>query len=169
MIVLGQIVNLQGKKGELRFKPLEGGERLLSPGTEIYLKKEDKILPFQIESIIKFKKQIIIKLKGIDSTEDALFTLGQEVLFPEEKLPPLGEGEFYEYQLIGASVKTRDNQEVGQVIGFWEVGMKRLMVVVKDKKEILVPFEEAICLSIDPEKKLIIIDPPDGLLNLNEI
>lgn len=169
MVVLGRIVNLVGKKGELKFKPLARAEKVLAPGAEIYLKKEDSLTPFFIESIIRAKKQIIIKLKGINSVEEALFALGQEVYFPEEKLPPLEEDEFYEYQLMGATVRTQDHQEVGQVVGFWEIGEKTLMIVEKDKKEILIPFEKEICRSIDLEKKLIIINPPEGLLDLNEI
>lgn len=169
MVVLGRIVNLVGKKGELKFKPLARTVEVLAPGVEIYLKKESSLSPFSIESITRSKKQIVIKLKGINSAVEALFALGQEVFFPEEKLPPLAEGEFYEYQLIGATVRTQDQQEIGQVIGFWEIGEKTLMVVEKDKKEILIPFEQKICLSIDLENKVIIVDPPEGLLNLNEI
>lgn len=169
MIVLGKIINLQGKKGELRFRPYEGAETLLAPGNEIYLKKEKNLIPYHLESVKKKGREYIIKLAGIDSAEEILFCLGQEVLFPEENLPRLAEGEFYEFELIGAVVRTRDQAEVGQVAGFFEVSGKTLMVVEKDKKEILVPFEAAICLSIDIANKLIIIDPPEGLLDLNEI
>lgn len=169
MIVLGKITSLQGNKGELRLKPYEGAKVLLAPGEYIYIEKENKLLPFQIESLKKIKNEFIIKLTGINSREEGLFSLGKELLFPEEKLPALDEGEFYEYQLIGASVKTCDQEEVGQVTGFWEIKGKTLMVVEKNNKEILIPFEEAICVSIDVKKRLIIIDPPEGLLDLNEI
>ncbi len=169
MIVLGKIINLQGKKGELRLKPYKGGEALIAPGKYIYIKKGDSLLPFQIDSSKRIKKDFIVKLAGINSKEEGLFSLGQEVLFPEEKLPPLADGEFYEYQLIGAIVRTPDQREVGQVTSFWEIRGKTLMIVEKNKKEILIPFEEAICLSVDVKNKLIIIDPPEGLLDLNEI
>lgn len=169
MIVLGKIINLEGNKGELRLKPYEGSKTILCSGEYIYIRKENKLFPFQIESLKKRKSEFIVKLAGINSDEDGLFSLGQEVLFPEEKLPPLGEGEFYEYQLIGASVRTTSQEEVGQVAGFWEISEKMIMVVEKDKKQILIPFEEAICVSIDVKKRLIIIDPPEGLLDLNEI
>lgn len=169
MIVLGKIINLEGKKGELRFRPYEGAEALLAPGNEIYLEKEKNLIPYRLESLKKRGREYIIKLAGLDSTEEILFCLGQEVLFPEENLPRLAEGEFYEFELIGAAVRTRDQVEVGEVTGFWEVNGKTLMVVEKDRKEILIPFEEAICLSIDVANKLIIIDPPEGLLDLNEI
>lgn len=169
MIVLGKITNLQGNKGELRLKPYAGAKSLLAPGENIYIEKEKRLFRFQVESVKKIKNEFVVKLGGINSAEEGLFLLGKEVLFPEEKLPSLAEGEFYEYQLIGASVMTCDQEEVGRVAGFWEMRGKTLMVVEKDKKEILIPFEEAICISIDIKKRLIIIDPPEGLLDLNEI
>ncbi len=44
-----------------------------------------------------------------------------------------------------------------------------LLVIIKGKREIYVPFTESICVEIDLENKEIIIDPPEGLLELDEI
>jgi ribosomal 30S subunit maturation factor RimM len=44
-----------------------------------------------------------------------------------------------------------------------------LLVVVKGKKEILVPFAKPICLKIDLKRKEILVDLPEGLLELDEI
>lgn len=43
------------------------------------------------------------------------------------------------------------------------------MVVKRGDGEFYVPFTETICVKVDPEAKEILIDPPDGLLELNEI
>ena len=34
-------------------------------------------------------------------------------------------------------------------------------------KDLLIPFAQAICTRIDPEAKIIVIDPPEDLLDLN--
>ena len=44
-----------------------------------------------------------------------------------------------------------------------------LLVVEKEERKMLIPFTEAICIGVDLGKREIIIDPPDGLLDLNEI
>jgi ribosomal 30S subunit maturation factor RimM len=44
-----------------------------------------------------------------------------------------------------------------------------MLVVETEKKEILIPFTSEICREIKTEKREIIIDPPEGLLELNEI
>jgi ribosomal 30S subunit maturation factor RimM len=41
--------------------------------------------------------------------------------------------------------------------------------VAREGRELFVPFTEAICVEVDPEARVIVIDPPDGLLELNEI
>ena len=44
-----------------------------------------------------------------------------------------------------------------------------VLVVARGDDEIFVPFAEPICLRVDPADRVIVIDPPDGLLELNEI
>ena len=44
-----------------------------------------------------------------------------------------------------------------------------MLVVDKGGSEILIPFSKSICLDIDLDKKEIVIDPPEGLLELDEI
>jgi 16S rRNA processing protein RimM len=44
-----------------------------------------------------------------------------------------------------------------------------LLVVEREGREVFVPFTEPICIEIDLKGKKIVIDPPDGLLDLNEI
>jgi len=44
-----------------------------------------------------------------------------------------------------------------------------LLVVRKGENEVLVPFIHSVCLEIDLKRKRIRVDPPEGLLELNEI
>ncbi len=53
--------------------------------------------------------------------------------------------------------------------GVLPVGDRNLLVADRDGKEILIPFMEPMILGVDPAKKEIRVDLPDGLLELNEI
>jgi 16S rRNA processing protein RimM len=169
LVALGKIIRLIGKKGELRFRPYEGNKYIPAPGEEILIGGKNQPFPYRLESLSKIKTDLVLKLYGIDSREAAFPLVGQDILVDEKRLPELAEGEFYEYQLIGCVVQTRDSKEVGEVSGFWEVGGKIIMVVKAEEQEILIPFETAICQSIDVANRIITVDPPDGLLDLNEI
>jgi 16S rRNA processing protein RimM len=44
-----------------------------------------------------------------------------------------------------------------------------LVVHGREGRELLIPLTQTICLDIDVDKRTIIIDPPEGLLDLDEI
>ncbi|MGQ9471576.1 MAG: ribosome maturation factor RimM [Candidatus Aminicenantales bacterium] len=169
MIAVGKIIRFQGKKGEVRLKFYPGGEKLLVPGERIYVGPENRALPYRVESMRRQRDFFVVKLEKIDSLEAALSLRSQEIFVEEERLPELRNGEYYEHQIKGFPVRTKENKEVGRVVGFWEVKGKTLMVVNNRGREILVPFEAAICYEVDLKQRIIRIDPPEGLLDLNEI
>ncbi len=65
---------------------------------------------------------------------------------------------------------TLDGTEVGRVEDVQSAGGSDLLVVRTGKgAEVLIPCNADICRRVDPGARLIEIDPPDGLLDLNEI
>ena len=72
-------------------------------------------------------------------------------------------------QLIGCTVLSKGRQPVGIVKDILSAGGNDMLVVDKGGSEILIPFSKSICLDIDLDKKEIVIDPPEGLLELDEI
>jgi 16S rRNA processing protein RimM len=73
--------------------------------------------------------------------------------------------------LVGCVVSTKAQEKIGVVKDVWPIGESVLLVVESslDSREILIPFSQAICPDVDTVRKRIVIDPPDGLLDLNEI
>ena len=95
--------------------------------------------------------------------------VGSEVSVPDECLDPLEEDEFYQYQVIGCSVSTQDGTEIGIVSDILAVQGNDLLVIQRGQEELLVPFSQGICVEVDLKNGKIVIDPPDGLLELDEI
>jgi 16S rRNA processing protein RimM len=108
-------------------------------------------------------------LRGIDTLDSAQDFAGQEILIPEEDLLPLDRGKYYLFQLNGCFVVTKDGESIGRVSDILFIEENDLLIVEKGKRKILVPFSESICIEVNLEKREIVIDPPDGLLDLNEI
>jgi 16S rRNA processing protein RimM len=90
-------------------------------------------------------------------------------LVEEEELQPLAAGEYYFHEIEGFSVETLQGREVGRVKEFIAISGSDLLVVESGGREILIPLAGAICLEFDLLNRRIVIDPPDGLLDLNEI
>jgi 16S rRNA processing protein RimM len=86
-----------------------------------------------------------------------------------EDLQSLEDDQYYSYQLIGCSVITKNGHAIGLVKDVFFIKNNDLLVVVKEREEIYIPFIESICVEINLENKEIIVDPPKGLLELNEI
>lgn len=110
-------------------------------------------------------------MKGIDSIGRADEFAGSEVLVPGAELKAPDEGRLYDFALVGCSVVTTAGRPVGVVRDVAAIGESTLLVVEGDPgpKEVLIPLSRHICVAIDPEGRQIVIDPPDGLLDLNEI
>ena len=95
--------------------------------------------------------------------------MGQECMLPEEDLSRLEEDKYYLFQLVGSSVFTESKKRVGVVSDVLFIKDNDLLVIERGGKEILIPFTVAICVSVNLEKREIVIRPPEGLLDLNEI
>ena len=110
-----------------------------------------------------------LKLANIDSLAKADALAGQDIYVPEEALGPPEKGCYYDFQIIGSMLLTKDGVAIGCVTGIVPMGDRILLEADRDGKEILIPFTEPVVIEVDPSKKEIRVDLPDGLLELNEI
>ena len=168
LVVLGKILRSQGREGLLKLRLKEKGLSGFSCAT-VYIPRADGFEAFPVESLTLDRNAHFLKLKGIDTLAQADALAGLEVFVVEADFRALERNRFYDFQLIASRVVTRDGVEVGEVAGILPAGGQVLLVVRRGDKEVYVPFTESICLKVDPEAKEILIDPPDGLLELNEI
>ena len=167
-VALGKILRSQGRDGRLKLRLNEKG----LPGPDCattYLRRAGDFEAFAVESLTLDRNAYFLKLKGIDTLAEADALVGLDVFVAEADFRRLEQGLFYDFEVIGCRVVTREGAEVGEVAGILPAGGPVLLVVKRGDGEIYVPFAETICVKIDPEAKEILIDPPAGLLELNEI
>ncbi len=88
---------------------------------------------------------------------------------PQEDLQSLEEDTFYSFEIIGCTVFTAERKLVGTVVDVLAIPGNELLVIEKGEQELLIPLTREICLEINPAAREIVIEPPDGLLDLNEI
>jgi 16S rRNA processing protein RimM len=84
-------------------------------------------------------------------------------------LDPLDEGDYYIHQLLDCTVFTKSGERIGSVHDVLPIAENDLLVVKSGNREHLIPLTPTICFEIDLVKKTVTIDPPEGLLDLNEI
>jgi 16S rRNA processing protein RimM len=137
--------------------------------SRVFINRQNSVETHRVESFRALKKYFLLKLKGINSFEEAQSLVGAEVQLPENELASLEEGEFYLFDLIGIRVITVAGKELGAITGIIPAAGNSLLAIKQDQKEVLIPFSEHICVEVDIPGKRIVIDPPEGLLDLNEV
>ncbi|MFQ6081759.1 MAG: ribosome maturation factor RimM [Candidatus Aminicenantia bacterium] len=169
MITIGQIVSLQGNKGEVKVRVYSEETQNLTRFKTVQLESRGKEETKEIEGIRPGRNCIIVKFKGVDTRDQAYELIGSQIKRGEEHFHPLEKNTYYIFQLISCSVWDKKDSYVGKVKDVLSIGENELLVIEGEKEEILIPFVKSICLEVILKEKKIIIDPPDGLLNLNEI
>ena len=172
-LIVGLITSCHGINGKVKVKSLSDfEERFVEPGMR-WLQKENEP-PLKIELISGFKqpgKEIfIVKLKGVNTRNHAEQFKKFKILVKTDKLPKLKKEEFHLMELINLEVKTLENDElkiIGKVINL-ENEKNNLLIIelFKNQKKVLVPFVEEIVPLIDIKNNFLIINPPNGLLDL---
>jgi 16S rRNA processing protein RimM len=168
LVALGKVVRSQGRDGRIKLRLYERGPTGFT-GRRVHIRRGDVIEAFEVESLVIDRGAPILKLKGVDTLEAADGLAGREVLAAESDFRAPEAGRFYDFQLLGSRVVTRDGAEVGTVTGLLEAGGPVLLVIRRGGREVDIPFTPAICVKVDPDAREVVIDPPDGLLDLNEI
>lgn len=165
LVAIAKIAKPRGLKGEIiadvltdfpeRFDGLENVTAVFANGERRELKIENAW--FQNE-------RIVLKFAGVDSAEQAEEFRNAEICITENEAVELEADEFYDWQLEGCEVETIANEQLGKVRKVMRTGGTEILVVGGDAKEFLIPFAETICVKVDVDKKKIVVDPPEGLL-----
>ncbi len=169
MINVARILRSQGSGGELRLRFHHISAADLAGLNSVFIHSEGALKEYAIERLLSRGGGNDIKLEGVDSLTEADRLAGRDVFVPEASLRKPAEGEFYLFQLIGCRVSGPDGRTIGRVEDVFSAGESELLRVDSEGREILIPFHGSICVEVNVRAKEIRIDPPDGLLEVNEI
>jgi 16S rRNA processing protein RimM len=169
LVAVGELLRPHGLHGEVRVRSLTDRTEdrfrrlreciLWDPDT-------DQREPCRIASCRFEGDTPLVRLEGIDSPEAARRLTGRLLAVDRSQALPAPEGSFYPWQLEGARVETRDGRVVGSFAGVETGGAQDLWVVVHEGREHLIPAVAEIVVDVNVAERRIVIDPPEGLLEL---
>jgi 16S rRNA processing protein RimM len=167
LIVIARAVRTHGLKGEIVAELLtDFPERFEDVDELILVTPAGEQKPAQLEDFWFQKDRVVLKLAGYDDVDQAKSLVGYDFAVPDSERVALEEDEFYDWELEGCTVKAGD-KSIGQVRSVMRTGGAEILVVSDDSgKEQLVPLAAEIVVKIDKAAKVILIDPPEGLLDL---
>jgi 16S rRNA processing protein RimM len=166
LILIGRVARAHGNKGQVivnletdfpeeRFRP--GETLLVGPSAQ----------PRRIVDVKFHQGRPIVGLHGIETMNDAEGLSGAELKMPAAALAPLPEGTYYHHDLIGCEVRDRQGTAIGRVSAIEGPIDRSRLVIDGPRGEVLIPLAAEICVSVDPAARQIVVDPPEGLLDLN--
>lgn len=120
----------------------------------------ERVRPFKSEGVL------LRVLEHTSRTEATDALRGRSLLIPATEAAPLGEGEVFYHQLPGLRVVVA-GETVGTVREVYEESAADLLAVERPGAgELLIPLVREWVRRIDPEERILELDPPAGLLEL---
>ncbi len=169
MAVVGHVARPHGIRGDVVVNPeTDFPEERFATGAELFVKRGTTVERLTVTHSRMQRGRPVIGLSGVADINGALEYAGLEFRVPVEQLVALPPGTFYRHDLAGCQVVTTDGTAVGTVRDVeGTMSGSRLVVESVDGADVLIPLADDICVSISPGDRRIVIDPPEGLLDLN--
>jgi 16S rRNA processing protein RimM len=169
MVLVGQIARPHGIRGQVIVTPqTDFVEDRFREGATLWTRSDRGDEALTVTSVRVQNGRPVIALEGFATIEDVERLAGLELRVPEGSLQPLPEGAYYVHDLVGCGVETSSGERVGPVRRVEGGAGASVLSVEGPRGEVLIPLAADICIEVDIAGRRIRIDPPDGLLELNE-
>ena len=160
---VAEITTTSGFMGEVRLKPFSRFsidyimEKTLQIGTS-----HDNLMDLKLEKAIGNGKRMRFKFEGIDSELKAKNIIGKTIYANTKADDDIN---LIASDLIGFDVVTDTGESVGELKDVMWLPANDVYVVFNGEKELLIPIVNEVVLSVDYDKKEILIANIDGLIS----
>jgi len=110
---------------------------------------------------------LLLSFNGIND-RNKIEELRDQLLSAEVDTEANQPGEYHFQQLIGCQVLLANGSKLGEVKEIVQLPGQDLLSVESAKGEVLIPMVKQIIVSIDIDQKIIQINPPEGLLDVED-
>jgi len=165
-VVIGIVEKARGIRGEVKIKPLTDEPTRFERLTRVRLEtKQGETQQVDMSAVNVVGNRIFATFAGVETREQAQALAGAYISIKQEDVLPLREGEFYHFELTGLLVKTKAGEDLGHIHEVLDLAANDVLVVRRQKKEVLIPFIKEVIVNVDIEKGEVIINPIQGLLD----
>lgn len=161
-VVVGAIVGAFGVKGDLRIKNFCVNASDLEKYSPLEMQKGEML---EVMTVRPITNGFAMRAKSVTSKEAADALRGQKLYASRERFAELEEDEYYQSDLLGLDIRSADGEIVGKVKAIQNFGAGDLLEVSGRGKSVFIPFTKEVVPTVDLTNRIIIIDPPEGLLD----
>jgi 16S rRNA processing protein RimM len=166
LVLVGRVVKPQGRRGEVAVEPFsDRSDRFPRLARAFVAGPQGEPRELTVEGCFPHKRRFVLKLAGFDSIDAAEALRGAELRIEESELEELPAGSYYYHQLAGLAVEDEQGRAMGRVEQVMETGAEtRVLVVLGEDGETLLPFAEAFVKSVDVAGGRIVAARPEYLV-----
>jgi 16S rRNA processing protein RimM len=169
-LVVGRVVKAHGITGELVVEVrTDDPDTRFAPGSTLRgQSRSGAERTYAVQSVREHGGRLLLRLAWVVDRNTAEDLRGTVFVVDTADLPPIEDpDEYYDHQLEGLRVLTTGGVPVGTVAEVLHTAAGELLAVrTEDGREVLVPFVGAIVTSVSMTDQNIVIDPPEGLLEI---
>lgn len=167
MVIVGRIARPQGIRGEVIIDAsTDFPDERFGEGQSVIVRRGAEAETLTVAEFRMHGGRPVVRFDGTASMDDAEKLRGLEMRVPEASLAALPEGMWYHHELLGCRVRTKDGRDVGTVISIQGPTERSILEVDGPGGLALIPLA-AEFVTVHRDEKLVEIDPPEGLLEVN--
>lgn len=167
LVVVGRLARPHGLRGEMSVEVLTDFPDRFAPG--LVLVATDTAGGRKRELVVSAVRpngdRLLVTFEGVASRTSADELRGLDLAVPKGSETPRPEGFVYHFDVEGCRAVDRDGRELGVVTGLADVAGRSLLEIRTPGGSRDVPFVEPIVISVDLERRVVVLDPPAGLLD----
>jgi 16S rRNA processing protein RimM len=162
-LVVGRIGRAHGVLGEATIEVrTDDAELRFAVGNKLTL---DSGKELTIKSSRWHNQVLLLAFEGIND-RNQIEDLRDQLVSADVDTNNMAEGEYHYQQLIGSQVFLQSGDLIGVVEEIVKLPGQDLLSVNNGGKEVLIPMVKQIIVSIDVQTKTIVVNPPEGLLDV---
>lgn len=163
LLRVAQVLKPNGADGELVMGFHDYAPENLTDGEPVFICYDGLPVPFFVSSFVqRGASKALVRLEGIDSSEDVMEIVGQPV-YMEASLFEDEEEEGLE-SLVGWTLIDQTGRKIGEISDFEDIPGNPCLYVETSSGQSLVPLHEDLILSINPDEREITMNIPEGLI-----
>jgi 16S rRNA processing protein RimM len=168
LLLVGRVARAHGNKGQVIVNPeTDFAQDRFAVGNEVVVEQLGRSTTRRITAVRFQEGRPIVALDGVETMNDAEALAGAELKMPASALGPLPADTFYRHDLVGCEVKGSAGQTFGRVTDVQGPLEHSLLIVATGRGEMMVPMAAGIVVEIDAAAKRIVVELPEGLMELN--
>ena len=164
---LGKIVKKYSFKGEVLIKLETDNPEQFVNLESVFISLRNNLVPFFVESCRLHKSELLrIKFEDVETEEDADAILKSDLYLPMSFLPELTGTQFYFHEIVGYTIIDENFGNVGTITRIIDSGTQDLFDIDHKGSQVLIPVNDKFIVKINRETKEILVNTPEGLIDL---